>query len=80
MFQYRKRYEITCDFTDIGGSEAKVKFQYRKRYEITCDMDMKLVSAVKRKFQYRKRYEITCDGQEVHRACCRRVVSIPQAV
>ena len=38
LFQYRKRYEITCD-----GKEGKevaffTLFQYRKRYEITCDV------------------------------------------
>ena len=62
-FQYRKRYEITCD-----GKQRKVRpgtasrFQYRKRYEITCDALNALESHRGGKgFQYRKRYEITCD-------------------
>ena len=36
-FQYRKRYEITCDAELEDGMEITLKFQYRKRYEITCD-------------------------------------------
>ena len=38
VFQYRKRYEITCDSEgSAAGSDAEWGFQYRKRYEITCD-------------------------------------------
>ena len=37
LFQYRKRYEITCDIEKTNFSGANVTFQYRKRYEITCD-------------------------------------------
>ena len=37
-FQYRKRYEVTCDGE---ASEdwllEQIEFQYRKRYEVTCD-------------------------------------------
>ena len=38
LFQYRKRYAITCD--EIWGDRQKLaeEFQYRKRYEITCDV------------------------------------------
>ena len=36
-FQYRKRYEITCDKKDQGEKKKQAVFQYRKRYEITCD-------------------------------------------
>ena len=40
-FQYRKRYEVTCDnsYHDEGiiSDEA---FQYRKRYEVTCDISL----------------------------------------
>ena len=36
-FQYRKRYEITCDFRLLGVLRQELEFQYRKRYEITCD-------------------------------------------
>ena len=36
-FQYRKRYEITCDVDQTALSKATSAFQYRKRYEITCD-------------------------------------------
>ena len=38
-FQYRKRYEVTCDvFLHTVVSEFLRKFQYRKRYEVTCDV------------------------------------------
>ena len=39
VFQYRKRYEITCD-TRINTTDEQdnYMFQYRKRYEITCDL------------------------------------------
>ena len=38
-FQYRKRYEITCDFIEFNVSRhISTEFQYRKRYEITCDV------------------------------------------
>ena len=38
-FQYRKRYEVTCD--TISGTDVILNagFQYRKRYEVTCDSD-----------------------------------------
>ena len=36
-FQYRKRYEVTCDFPTIKLWAGYIKFQYRKRYEVTCD-------------------------------------------
>ena len=37
-FQYRKRYEITCDSSSYDSpSYGNLPFQYRKRYEITCD-------------------------------------------
>ena len=36
-FQYRKRYEVTCDLSLYSGSPQSDMFQYRKRYEVTCD-------------------------------------------
>ena len=38
LFQYRKRYEVTCDALG-GGFLGNIigPFQYRKRYEVTCD-------------------------------------------
>ena len=36
-FQYRKRYEITCDYVRSNRVHSVLSFQYRKRYEITCD-------------------------------------------
>ena len=37
MFQYRKRYEVTCDLKEKIVPVNLVEFQYRKRYEVTCD-------------------------------------------
>ena len=40
QFQYRKRYEITCDLdTKDYVYRKENRFQYRKRYEITCDLE-----------------------------------------
>ena len=37
-FQYRKRYEVTCDRAEGGLMDRVLEaFQYRKRYEVTCD-------------------------------------------
>ena len=36
-FQYRKRYEVTCDEEDGVTYFHTEGFQYRKRYEVTCD-------------------------------------------
>ena len=37
-FQYRKRYEVTCDQSAKKlRAGLRVVFQYRKRYEVTCD-------------------------------------------
>ena len=38
-FQYRKRYEVTCDVRIDGSNPVNYfAFQYRKRYEVTCDV------------------------------------------
>ena len=41
LFQYRKRYEVTCDMDVDTGDVMFVEFQYRKRYEVTCDRENK---------------------------------------
>ena len=47
MFQYRKRYEVTCDRLKARTAYSLFfKFQYRKRYEVTCDMDMDSVKEI----------------------------------
>ena len=61
-FQYRKRYEITCDLVAYDwGKKNLPTFQYRKRYEITCDYTTAVFILGSLSFQYRKRYENTCD-------------------
>ena len=37
LFQYRKRYEVTCDDVGMLDGIPETEFQYRKRYEVTCD-------------------------------------------
>ena len=64
VFQYRKRYEITCDSKLHVSMYGKLKFQYRKRYEITCDERDNTENFSGYSFQYRKRYEVTCDATE----------------
>ena len=39
VFQYRKRYEVTCDVNPWASEPLTPTFQYRKRYEVTCDME-----------------------------------------
>ena len=61
-FQYRKRYEVTCDWHgSTPRRRVAVTFQYRKRYEVTCDSSKEVYSVSTFAFQYRKRYEVTCD-------------------
>ena len=61
-FQYRKRYEVTCDIGIVMEEEWMLLFQYRKRYEVTCDtINVYVAGEEALVFQYRKRYEVTCD-------------------
>ena len=80
MFQYRKRYEVTCDAYVFAIWISERSFQYRKRYEVTCDNDETDDDAWEEKFQYRKRYEVTCDLESSIVAKNLVEVSIPQAV
>ena len=81
LFQYRKRYEITCDGDPVHLDRiCDHAFQYRKRYEITCDTRKFSHYAVADWFQYRKRYEITCDDLRYPLTGLNILVSIPQAV
>ena len=81
QFQYRKRYEITCDENVIAEPSFIEEFQYRKRYEITCDTRINPTDEQDNyKFQYRKRYEITCDDAHQQERSSSAHVSIPQAV
>ena len=80
-FQYRKRYEVTCDCRSSPRScDARSSFQYRKRYEVTCDDKGFIILAHNIMFQYRKRYEVTCDVHSEPHIAESLYVSIPQAV
>ena len=81
-FQYRKRYEVTCDRKfPTSYSWCMITFQYRKRYEVTCDYTVNgLATEIAELFQYRKRYEVTCDQEVAGEVVADSSVSIPQAV
>ena len=81
-FQYRKRYEVTCDEIEkIAEDPSTIKFQYRKRYEVTCDSSIRNSCCFSVfRFQYRKRYEVTCDEEYIVWEDVSLFVSIPQAV
>ena len=61
-FQYRKRYEITCDLLGTITPVAKIS-----RFNTASGMRSHVTRAAstfrgrRERFQYRKRYEITCD-------------------
>ena len=61
-FQYRKRYEITCDvYVPNYKEEKQMCFNTASgmRSHVTTVVNTKSRSTTM--FQYRKRYEITCD-------------------
>ena len=67
MFQYRKRYEITCDLiVDSIISINHLMFQYRKRYEITWDLMRGLPGTGKSSFNTASgmRSHVTCKSDE----------------
>ena len=47
LFQYRKRYEVTCDVMTRIDKDLSHMFQYRKRYEVTCDIKSKILYVTK---------------------------------
>ena len=82
MFQYRKRYEVTCDPSSSARRRAaRRRFQYRKRYEVTCDeKPLKGVGSYGKRFNTASgmRSHVTEYEHDFFRSCCE--VSIPQAV
>ena len=80
-FQYRKRYEVTCDpdgvFERIRNA-AGFNTASGMRSHVTSDtVYEKFYSLL---FQYRKRYEVTCDVIFNLLRSSILIVSIPQAV
>ena len=64
VFQYRKRYEITCDdggCSHYGGQGGCFNTASGMRSHVTWVLIRRRLS--KKRFQYRKRYEITCDAE-----------------
>ena len=61
-FQYRKRYEITCDSTEKRGRrEEFASFNTASGMRSHVTHHPKKYQYTSYRFQYRKRYEITCD-------------------
>ena len=63
-FQYRKRYEITCDYVVIED-ERDEEHGFNTASGMRSHVTVKRFNAAFQGivFQYRKRYEITCDYQ-----------------
>ena len=63
MFQYRKRYEVTCDHysgvCDVAIVEGFNTASGMRSH--ATHVNDKSIVAPKKRFQYRKRYEVTCD-------------------
>ena len=80
-FQYRKRYEVTCD---IETADCSNRWSWSSntasgmRSHVTANLirDIELIV----EFQYRKRYEVTCDFDETDLVFNLFSVPIPQAV
>ena len=64
-FQYRKRYEVTCDFGMAVPCSSATRFNTASgmRSHVTGKFIMGTKSKVA--FQYRKRYEVTCDEKMI---------------
>ena len=61
-FQYRKRYEVTCDI-DENGAEQNGTGGFNTASGMRSHVTREVVRpwAGMDAFQYRKRYEVTCD-------------------
>ena len=61
-FQYRKRYEVTCDeMKRIVQDYFKWCFNTASGMRSHATINAAAAALLERKFQYRKRYEVTCD-------------------
>ena len=80
-FQYRKRYEVTCDTIEKMVSRtifSSFNTASGMRSHVTSALEFPVEAA--EVFQYRKRYEVTCDFVKYARLDAEGHVSIPQAV
>ena len=64
-FQYRKRYEITCDLRGLARRKKWSSFNTASGMRSHVTNHMLQVKKQLDGFQYRKRYEITCDAKDV---------------
>ena len=81
LFQYRKRYEVTCDEAVADGAIAPLTgFNTASGMRSHVTPDSSAVKGEAVAFQYRKRYEVTCDHVAMRLLDLVEQVSIPQAV
>ena len=81
QFQYRKRYEITCDAVGVAiGAGGLYGFNTASGMRSHVTAKQQQDEPRGGAFQYRKRYEITCDNISNKLKGRRLMVSIPQAV
>ena len=62
MFQYRKRYEVTCDKVAKKGWKRVIRFNTASGMRSHVTFRDAWYMAFLFSFQYRKRYEVTCDS------------------
>ena len=61
-FQYRKRYEVTCDAKEKAPENISLSgFNTASGMRSHVTMEETTLKQNKMRFQYRKRYEVTCD-------------------
>ena len=80
-FQYRKRYEVTCDYSTIYG-DGRFLWGFNTVSGMRSHVTKKNFAEIeiRNTFQYRKRYEVTCDTDKMVGGIYFAEVSIPQAV
>ena len=61
-FQYRKRYEVTCDEKAITADADILGFNTASGMRSHVTMRASAPARGANAFQYRKRYEVTCDS------------------
>ena len=80
-FQYRKRYEVTCDLRFVKLLETnKLCFNTASGMRSHATGYQRFIADKPEEFQYRKRYEVTCDLLSLVLQWELVGVSIPQAV
>ena len=79
-FQYRKRYEVYCNFSDDCCRQEMLWVSIPQAVWGLLQSVFFEGETFEEWFQYRKRYEVYCNGKDLVGGRRRRRVSIPQAV